>query len=124
MLNEPDLQFHKFSYEQKVEFLILYEEDLIKADKMRLENRQGVQEVCRMTGSLTQSYFIFDSQNYKVGRKLYYGLAQENKLQRLDSEFINNLRNKKDKDYKKKHRHENICNPKSEYLTDMMDAEF
>ena len=25
-----------------------------------------------MTGSLAQSYFIFDSSKYKVGRKIYY----------------------------------------------------
>ena len=25
-------------------------------------------------GSLTQSYFIFDSQQYKVARKIYYGV--------------------------------------------------
>lgn len=30
-----------------------------------------------MTGSLSQSYFIFDAQQYKVGRKIYYGLEQE-----------------------------------------------
>ena len=27
-----------------------------------------------MTGSLTQSYFVFDSQSHKVGRKIFYGM--------------------------------------------------
>ena len=27
-----------------------------------------------MTGSLSQSYFIFDAQQFKVGRKIYYGI--------------------------------------------------
>lgn len=30
-----------------------------------------------MKGSLTQSYFIFDAQQYKVGRKIYYGIENE-----------------------------------------------
>jgi hypothetical protein len=30
-----------------------------------------------MTGSLSQSFFIFDSQNFKVARKIYYGLVDE-----------------------------------------------
>lgn len=38
-----------------------------------------------MTGSLTQSYFIFDSQKYKVGRKIYYGM--EGKEIKDDDEF-------------------------------------
>ena len=28
-----------------------------------------------MSGSLSQSYFVFDSQNYKIGRKIFYGMA-------------------------------------------------
>ena len=27
-----------------------------------------------MSGSLSQSYFIFDAQQYKVGRKIYFGM--------------------------------------------------
>jgi len=30
-----------------------------------------------MTGSLAQSYFIFDSYNYKVGRKIYFAVQEE-----------------------------------------------
>jgi hypothetical protein len=30
-----------------------------------------------MTGSLSQSFFIFDSQNFKVARKIYYGLVDD-----------------------------------------------
>ena len=30
-----------------------------------------------MAGSLAQSYFIFDSHKYKVGRKIYYTVAEE-----------------------------------------------
>ena len=30
-----------------------------------------------MTGSLSQSYFIFDAQQFKVGRQIYYNIEQE-----------------------------------------------
>ena len=30
-----------------------------------------------MAGSLAQSYFIFDSYNYKVGRKIYFTVQEE-----------------------------------------------
>lgn len=30
-----------------------------------------------MTGSLAQSYFIFDSYKYKVGRKIYFAVQEE-----------------------------------------------
>lgn len=30
-----------------------------------------------MTGSLTQSYFIFDSYQYKVAREIFYGIEGE-----------------------------------------------
>ena len=29
-----------------------------------------------MSGSLAQSYFIFDSYNYKVGRKIYFSVVE------------------------------------------------
>jgi len=65
---------NKYTSIDKMTELVQHQEDLIKADKARKENRQGVQEVCRMMGSLAQSYFIFDSQQYKVARKIYYGV--------------------------------------------------
>ena len=37
-----------------------------------------------MQGSLTQSYFIFDSQEYKVGRAIYYGM--EAKVEQVEEE--------------------------------------
>ena len=57
--------------------LVEHQEDLIKADKNRKENRRGIQEICRMRGSLTQSYFIFDSHQYKVARKIYFGIEED-----------------------------------------------
>ena len=40
-----------------------------------------------MTGSLTQSYFIFDSQQYKEARKIYYCLGEDDG-QINDNDFI------------------------------------
>lgn len=74
--------------------LIALEEDLIKNDKARKDNRRGIQEICRMTGSLSQSYFIFDSQQYKVGRKIYYGLDEDD-APKDDGDFIAQLDDKR-----------------------------
>ena len=57
-----------------MKLLVEFSDELIAADKNRKENRQGIQDICRMTGSLSQSYFIFDAQQFKVGRKIYYGI--------------------------------------------------
>ena len=59
-----------------MKLLVEFQDELILADKNRKENRQGKQDICRMVGSLSQSYFIFDAQQYKVGRKIYYGIQQ------------------------------------------------
>ena len=50
-----------YNYAKKMRILVELQEELINADKARKENRQGIQEVCRMSGSLSQSYFIFDA---------------------------------------------------------------
>jgi len=98
--SHPDLRFDDpkcFDHVRKMKLLVEHEEDLIKNDKERQDNRRGVQEICRMTGSLSQSYFIFDSNNYKVGRKIYYGLAQDPN-QVNDGEFIEKLVNQQNQD--------------------------
>ena len=80
MKHSDDVQFHNskyYSYKRKMKILVDLQDELILADKNRKENRQGIQDVCRMTGSLSQSYFIFDAQEYKVGRKIYYGIEVE-----------------------------------------------
>ena len=46
-------------------------------DMHRKQNRRGLKSICRMQGSLSQSYFLWDAQQNKVARKLYYDL--ENK---------------------------------------------
>ena len=74
----------KTTHEDRMQKLIQHYDSLILADKARKENRNGVQEICRMTGSLTQSYFIFDSQNYKVARMIYYGIDDDKADQNED----------------------------------------
>ena len=56
--------------EKKLDLLLDYETDLIKSAKERnlmgtinqklQDNREGIQNFCRMTGSISQSYFILD----------------------------------------------------------------
>ena len=53
---------HHYPKDQKVKYLLEHQDDLLKADKQRNDNRTGTNEVVRMSGSLTQSYFLFDSQ--------------------------------------------------------------
>lgn len=45
-----------------------FEEDLLKNDKTSKENRRGIQTICRMQGSITQSYFMLDQYDYKTAR--------------------------------------------------------
>lgn len=78
--HSDDVQFDDpvhFPFERKLKILVEYQDDLIQADKDRKENRRGIQEICRMTGSLAQSYFIFDCSTYKVGRKIYYAVNED-----------------------------------------------
>lgn len=49
-----------------------------------------------MTGSLTQSYFIFDSQNYKVARKIYYGI--DDQVEQEDDDIQGLLGRKQEKE--------------------------
>ena len=74
----------------KIEKLYHHQRELIAADKARKENRQGVQTVCRMVGSLTQSYFVLDNQQFKIARQLYFGIdevedgEEDQKIEGLD----------------------------------------
>lgn len=72
------MRFDDFNHAKKLQKLVENYEKLIEKDKDRKENRLGVQEICRLEGSQTQSYFILDSQRYKVARKLYFGIKKEN----------------------------------------------
>lgn len=49
--NDPDLQFDNpyiYTYEKKLMMLDKFEEDLIKNDRAKKENRRGIQTICRM----------------------------------------------------------------------------
>lgn len=77
LLDDPDLQFENpyiCTYKKKLEQLYEYEEKLLIVDKNKKENRRGLKAICRLQGSLTQSYFLWDAQQHKVARKLYYEL--------------------------------------------------
>jgi len=50
-----------YPIKKKLQYLIYYQAEMIEADKNRKENRKCTQEYCRMTGSMSQSYFILDS---------------------------------------------------------------
>ena len=68
-----------------------YQNDLIVQDKRRIENRKSVQTVIRMKGSLSQTYFIFDSQSFKVSSGIFYkDIEEENENRHLSEleEFV------------------------------------
>lgn len=80
LCSSPEVDFYNlelFNYNKRLKILMEYQDDLIQADKERKENRRGIAEICRMNGSLTQSYFIFDSYQYKVAREIFYGIEGE-----------------------------------------------
>lgn len=56
-----------------------HQDALIRNEKDHINNRRHLQRICRMKGSIAQSYFIFDNPQYKVARKIYYGLYEEEK---------------------------------------------
>jgi hypothetical protein len=61
---DPDLQFENpyiCTFDKKLEQLYEYEETLLLVDKNKKENRRGLQTICRMVGSLSQSYFLWDA---------------------------------------------------------------
>ena len=60
-------------------------------DKNRKENRRGLKSICRMQGSLSQSYFLWDAQQNKVARKLYYDL--ENREEEVVSDHAESMEN-------------------------------
>ena len=68
---DEDLSFDDpeiFTYAKKLSDLYDNELGLIVADKQRKENRRGIQTICRMQGSMTQSYFMLDYKDYQVAR--------------------------------------------------------
>jgi len=73
MAQHPMMKFYSpyYTIERKLKLLIQLEDQLIKADKERKENRKGTQEICRMV-STSQSYYMFDSSGYRVARGILY----------------------------------------------------
>lgn len=88
--NDPDLKFEDpkiYTYTKKLQQLTNHQDALIKQDKERLDNRRKMQTICRMKGSLTQSFFIFDSQRFKMARKIFYNLENEEDEMRHQQEL-------------------------------------
>ena len=80
LADDDDLQFHNAklcTYDKKLKQLDQFEEALIKEDKAMKMNRRSISTICRMQGSLSQSYFLFDSQKFTHARNIYYELMDE-----------------------------------------------
>ena len=74
-----------------MEALENFEEDLLKNDKARKENRRGIQTICRMQGSITQSYFMLDQYEYRTARDIYYGKQVAGEVDHVDQSVSNAL---------------------------------
>ena len=80
---DPDLQFDNpfiCTFMKKLEQLSEFEDTLLAMDKSKKENRRGLQTICRLQGSLTQSYFLLDAQQHKLARKIYYELESREEI--------------------------------------------
>ena len=78
--NDPDLMFDNpriYTYDKKLEQLYEFEDELLKEDRIQKENRRGLQTICRMQGSNSQSYFLYDAQTLKMAQNIYYELIDE-----------------------------------------------
>jgi len=73
-----------YTYEKKLQQLCDHQDALIRHAKEG--DRRKVQNICRMKGQ-TQSYFIFDSQRFKVAKKIYYNLENEEEEFRKEHEL-------------------------------------
>lgn len=74
---DPDLQFDDpkiYTYDKKLEQLYEFEDELLRVDRIQKENRRGLQTICRMQGSNSQSYFLQNSQTLKIAREIFYEL--------------------------------------------------
>ena len=82
MAADPELQFENpfiCTFDKKLERLEEYEDALLKTDRLKKENRRKQQTICRMQGSLTQSYFLWDAQEHKTARGIHYELEGREK---------------------------------------------
>ena len=87
LATDPNMQFNNpkiYTYQKKLEQLYEFEDELLREDRVMKENRRGLQTICRMKGSNSQSYFLYDSQDLQVAREIRYELIDaENNYQSL-----------------------------------------
>ena len=69
---DEDLKFDEYSIEKKLVMLIEHQDDLVKLDKNRIDNRLGRQMICNIIGSEAQTYFMYDCPRFKVAKQIYY----------------------------------------------------
>lgn len=69
------------TYLEKLNYIILRQDDLIKSNIQDIANQQGKANIMRLRGSLqnsmVQSYFKFDSKEFNLTKKIYYALESE-----------------------------------------------
>ena len=92
MEHHPMMKFYSPHYTigRKLKLLIQLEDQLLKADKERKENRKGTQEICRMV-STSQSYYMFDSNHYRVARKILHDFDRRDQYADENEDYIYKL---------------------------------
>ena len=74
-----------YNTQKKMQKLVEHQDDLIRLDKERLDNRLKLQTICKLMGSEAQTYFMYDCPRLKVASKIFYQLEKEQ-----DQEFSEN----------------------------------
>ena len=72
MKNSPEMKFEEYSYFKKLRKLNELEDKLYYNDMNKKGNRSGVKTFGRLLQKGSQSYFIFDNEDFKIARKIYY----------------------------------------------------
>lgn len=69
------------TYLEKLNYIIVKQDDLIKSNMIDIGNPHGQANIMRLRGSLqnsmVQSYFKFDSKEFNLTKKIYYALESE-----------------------------------------------
>ena len=66
------MNFEQYSYFKKLRKLVELEDRLYYNDMNKKGNRSGAKTFGRLLMKGNQSYFIFDNEDFKIARKIYY----------------------------------------------------
>ena len=72
--NDPELRFEEYDQLLKVKKLEKHNDELFKFDREEHEKPTMI----RIQSGYAQSYFIFDSERFKIAKEIFYNLKEQN----------------------------------------------